>query len=62
MHQLHIDGLLAENQWHFVQKDVAAIIGSAGALGHLPRQFPHVAIRTLNKRGERGLIRQLPGS
>ena len=30
MHQLHIDGQLAKNQWHVVNNDVAAILCSAG--------------------------------
>ena len=30
MHQLHLDGLLAENQWFVVKNDVSAIICSVG--------------------------------
>ena len=30
MHQLHIDGQLAKNQWHVVKIDVAAILCPAG--------------------------------
>ena len=30
MHQLHIDGQLAENQWHVVSNDIAAILCASG--------------------------------
>jgi len=30
MHQLHLDGMLAKNQWHVVKNDVSAIMCSAG--------------------------------